>query len=168
MVFRTKLVYLIFGLIISPSLMAQACHLTSGWNDMQIQTIRVSDDAQEKNILARIADNNHERAAGYQWICASAAQDTAVLFVFSKSFSSAFHMRNVFVPLDIYFFDEMGQQVDAMVMRPEPPGQDIEPRYYHPKAAFQYALEIARPQDYDLQSVPRPLNLVVKSLAKRH
>lgn len=152
--------------MLSPALMAQACHLTTGWNDMPTQTIRVSSDAVEKDLSARIADSNSERAAGYQWICASAAEDTAVLFVFPKSFSSAFHMRNVFVPLDIYFFDETGQQVAAMVMRPEPPGQGIEPRYYHPQAAFQYALEIARPQDYDLQSTPKPLRLVIDSLPK--
>jgi uncharacterized membrane protein (UPF0127 family) len=112
----------------------------------------------------RIADNSSKRAAGYQWICEADSNNTAVLFKFSEMVPSAFHMRNVYIPLDIYFFDDSGEQIDAMVMRPEPPGQGINPRYYQPVSAFRYALEIARPQTHDLKSTPTPMRLLIDSL----
>ena len=130
---------------------------------MQVQLLR--EPGQEVFTLSvRKADSAQERAAGYQWICEADALDTAVLFVFPRLVPSAFHMRNVLVPLDIHFFDETGRQVDAMVMRPEPPGADIKPRYYRPGGSFRYALEIARPHSHDLESTPAPLRLQVDSL----
>jgi uncharacterized membrane protein (UPF0127 family) len=116
------------------------------------------------SLAIRIADGAQERAAGYQWICERDAVDTAVLFVFPKMIQSTFHMRNVYTPLDIYFFDDAGNQVDAMVMRPEPPGLDLEPQYYQPGGPFRYALEIARPQAHQFNSTPAPMRLLIDSL----
>lgn len=118
----------------------------------------------ERMIPVRIADDAEERAAGYQWICPEDASDTAVLFVFPKMFYSAFHMRNVFVPLDIFFFDGQGRQVGAMLMQAEPPGQGIKPRYYSPSAEFRYALEIPRSSAHDSTSPAAALSLVLESL----
>lgn len=143
---------------------AQACHVTPGWEAMGSMEIKLQKGDEISSLQVRMADSASERAAGYQWICAVDTQNTAVLFVFPRMIPSSFHMRNVYVPLDIYFFDESGIQVDAMVMRPEPPGQDIKPRYYQPVGAFRYALEIARPQSHDLESTPVPVRLLVESL----
>lgn len=127
---------------------------------MEVGRIELQSADQLRTLNVRIADDKDERAAGYQWICEPDAQGSAVLFVFSRQKASAFHMRNVWVPLDIYFFDDTGAQVDAMVMRPEPPGAPIKPRYYQPRGTFRYALEIARPANHDLESIPVPVRLV--------
>ncbi len=131
---------------------------------MAAQSVQVVEAGQIKTLIVKIADDNRERSAGYQWVCPSTAQNTAVLFVFDREFLSAFHMRNVFVPLNIHFFDASGKQVDALVMRPEPPGLGLKPRYYSPATAFRYALEVAQPADHDLQSTPPVLSLVLDTL----
>ena len=131
---------------------------------MESRQIEVRSAGRILTLEARIADSNNERAAGYQWICGDDAKDSAVLFIFPAMIESAFHMRNVIVPLDIHFFDAEGVQVDSMVMRPEPAGVEVEHRYYRPASGFQYALEIARPANHDLQSTPALLQLLIHSL----
>ncbi len=166
MIFRLNLSILssLMLVLFSPLAYAQACHLTPGWEAMDNGKITLNQNGENISLAVRIADRSRQRAAGYQWICELDAANTAVLFVFPKTIHSNFHMRNVYVPLDIYFFDDAGNQVDAMVMRPEPPGLDIKPRYYHPDGAFRYALEIARPQAHQLDSTPEPMRLLPDSL----
>jgi len=144
--------------------MAKSCHVTPGWESMSRAQLMLEQAGEKSLFSVRIADNAAKRAAGYQWICPNDAENTAVLFVFPRMVPSAFHMRNVYVPLDIYYFDDAGNQVDAMSMRPEPPGQGLKPRYYQPDGPFRYALEIARPQSHNLNSVPVPMRLLVDSL----
>ncbi len=132
---------------------------------MHLSEVQLVSAGSSKILQVRVADDPAERAAGYQWICQSDAVDSSVIFIYPSMTFSAFHMRNVLVPLDIYFFDASGAQVDAMVMRPEPPGMPLKPLFYRPGAAFQYALEIARPADYDLQSVLPSLSLKLNSLS---
>jgi len=143
---------------------AQQCHMTPGWKAMSEGEVSLERGGKTLPLAIRVADDAQERAAGYQWICERDAADTAVLFVFPTSMNSTFHMRNVYIPLDIYFFDNTGNQVDAMVMRPEPPGVDLEPQYYQPGGPFRYALEIARPQTHQLSSTPAPMRLLIDSL----
>ncbi len=131
---------------------------------MPMQAISVYQVDASLQLEARIADESHERAAGYQWICADEAESSAVLFVFESEVNSSFHMRNVFVPLEIYFFDASGQAVDQMVMRPEPPSFKGARRYYHPKGAFKYALEIAQGSEYDLSTKLVPLQLLIETI----
>ncbi len=154
---------LLVMVFIVPLANAQGCQLTPGWGSMRKAEITLKQNAEYISMVVRVAENSQQRRAGYQRICEQDAANTAVLFVFPKSIHSYFHMRNVYVPLDIYFFDAAGNQVDAMVMRPEPPGRDITPRYYQPDGAFRYALEIARPQT-QLDSVPAPMRLLPESL----
>jgi len=151
-------------LLFSSLAMAQGCHVTPGWEAMSRVDVVVEQGGEKISMAIRMADNGQERAAGYQWICDQDAAGTAVLFVFPSTMHSSFHMRNVYVPLDIHFFDENGSQVDAMVMRPEPPGQGFSPRYYQPAGPFKYALEIARPQTHQLDSTPAPMRLWLDSL----
>ena len=162
--FYVRLVCLLILLSCSSVSWAQPCRSTAGWKEMSAQSVQVIEAGQVKTLMVKVADDKKERSAGYQWICPSTAQNTAVLFIFEREFLSAFHMRNVFVPLDIHFFDALGKQVDALVMRPEPPGLGLKPRYYSPAAAFKYALEIAKPEDHDLQSTPVSLSLVLDTL----
>ena len=143
---------------------AQACHTTEQWQHMAIKEIVLYDADKPVHVQAHIADDSKERAAGYQWLCTKEVQQTAALFVFSRNIRSAFHMRNVNVPLDIYFFDELGKLVDAKTMQPEPAGSGLKPTYYLAAGKFRYALEFARPQDYDLSKTPKPLTLDINSL----
>ena len=154
---------LILLVVISATGHASGCHETPGWAGMVQAEIQLERDGETISRTVRLADEAAERAAGYQWVCPEQARDTAVLFVFPRAISSAFHMRNVYVPLDIHFFDRQGKQVDAFVMRPEPPGHAARPRYYLASKPFSYALEIARPQTDALQSAPANLRLLVES-----
>lgn len=161
MIFR---LVLIMSVLFSSLVEAQGCHITPGWEAMQSGEIMLEQAGEISPLTIRIANNVSKRAAGYQWICEKNANNTAILFIFSSMIPSAFHMRNVYLPLDIYFFNEAGEQVDAMVMRPEPPGQNITPRYYRPAGSFRYALEIAQPKTHDLESTPVPRRLIIDSL----
>jgi len=153
----SMLVFMLFSAYVS----AQECHRTPGWDSMRIGKINLEKAGQVFSLTVRVADNDTERTAGYQWSCEADARDTAVLFIFPKMLNGAFHMRHVYIPLEIYFFDEVGKQVDAMVMRAEPPGQGVEPSLYRPAASFRYALEIARPTDYEVTSSLVPMRLVL-------
>lgn len=143
---------------------AQACHTTKQWQHMSVKQIVLYDGDKPIHVQAHIADDSKERAAGYQWLCTEEVQETAALFIFSRNIRSAFHMRNVNVPLDIYFFDELGKLVDAKIMRPEPAGSGLKPTYYLAAGKFRYALEFARPRDHDLNKIPKPLTLDINSL----
>ncbi len=93
-------------------------------------------------LSTRLADEAHERRAGYQWICPEEAENTAALFPFGGMIHTSFHMRNVYVPLVILFFDYQGDLVDAMRMLPE--ARTVgKPQYYRAKGPFQYALELS-------------------------
>ena len=153
---------LVYG--VATPLVAQECHLTGDWLAMDAIQIALESEGKQRLMPVRLADDSSKRAAGYQWICEQDSIDTAVLFVFPKTFYSAFHMRNVFVPLDIYFFDEAGRQVGAMQMQAEPPGQGVKPHYYSPSAEFRYALEIPGTGTHDLKPMLPALSLVVDSL----
>ena len=144
--------------------MAQECHMTDGWMAMGSAQIALESAGEQHLLSVRVADDSQKRAAGYQWICEQDSVDSAVLFVFPEKFYSAFHMRNVFVPLDIYFFDELGHQVGAMLMPAEPPGQGIKPHYYSPSAEFKFALEIPRFGAHDSTASPLAFSLVLASL----
>lgn len=151
-------------LLYSTSVQADGCYTTPGWEAMQTRQITLEREGDIVRLDVRQADTAKTRAAGYQWVCPEQAEGTAVLFIFPRSLPSAFHMRNVFVPLDIHFFDEQGRQVDAMVMQAEPPGHPERPRYYQASGPFRYALEIARAPTHDLQSAPAAMRLLIESL----
>lgn len=151
-------------IIVNGAVWAQTCHTTNDWRAMSSKNIQLAQDGTVRKMRVRIADDTAKRAAGYQWLCATDVEQTAILFVFQNEINSTFHMRNVFVPLDIYFFDAQGQQVGSSTMRPEPPGAPLKPRYYHAHSAFKYALEIARAPNHNLQSTPTNLRLLVGDL----
>ncbi len=103
--------------------------------------LKLGGDA-ELTLTTLIADEKHERHAGYQWVCPDNTTDTAMLFPFDGMIHTLFHMRNVYVPLAILFFNRSGSLVDSMYMRPEANTQG-KPQYYRAKGPFMYALEVA-------------------------
>ncbi len=64
------------------------------------------EDASGKRVSlsARVAALPHERFIGFQGIPVEMGKDLAILFVFEEPVPSQFHMKNVFLPLDIVFF----------------------------------------------------------------
>lgn len=115
---------------------------TTGWSAMEMLTVGLIGEHNTHSLKVRIADEPHERAAGYQWICPETARNSGVLFIFSQSFLAAFHMRNVYVPLNIAFFDADGERVSFVQMAPEPPGGQQSERLYEASKPFKYALEM--------------------------
>ncbi len=69
------------------------------------------EDAAGKRVtlMARVADLPHERFIGFQGMPVEMGKDLAILFVFERPVPSQFHMRNVFLPLDIVFFGAEGE-----------------------------------------------------------
>lgn len=119
------------------------CHAqTEGWQSMTSSQIGLNVDGELRMLTVRLADDNRERAAGYQWLCETDAAASAILFEFPEDVHTAFHMRNVFVPLVIAFFDAAGKKVETLYMGAEPPGYDQPAQYYRPATAYRYALEI--------------------------
>jgi len=109
---------------------------------MQEKKIILLDDQGKKVPLrARIADEPAELAAGYQFICPQVIQNSAILFDFGRQFTSRFHMRGVFAPLDIAFFDQSGKLVNVAYMTAEPPGFSGRRKLYAATAPYRYALE---------------------------
>jgi len=72
---------------------------------MKERPVTLEDAAGKRvTLTARVAALPHERFIGFQGIPAEMGTDLAVLFVFERPVRSQFHMRNVFLPLDIVFF----------------------------------------------------------------
>lgn len=76
---------------------------------MSGQTLNLEDASGTRATLqARVAALPHERFIGFQGIPVEMGKELAVLFTFERPTPSQFHMRNVFLPLDIVFFAEDG------------------------------------------------------------
>ncbi len=115
---------------------------TGGWTSMQEKKILLINDRGEKIfLLARIADEPPELAAGYQYLCPDVISHSAILFDFGRQFTSRFHMRDVFAPLDIAFFDQSGKLVNVAHMTAEPPSFSGKRKLYSAAAPYRYALE---------------------------
>ena len=118
---------------------------TSAWSTMQQKIILLLNDSGDTiRLPVRIADESRELAAGYQFICPEVVRQTAILFDFGRPFTSRFHMQNVFVPLDIAFFDSAGNLVKIVHMSAEPPGFSGRKKYYSAGAPYRYALEVPK------------------------
>ncbi|MGR3913103.1 MAG: DUF192 domain-containing protein [Gammaproteobacteria bacterium] len=128
-------------LTLPPPLFAQsACRAANpGMANMRIVRIALLDAQRRRvEVRAHIADENFERADGYQHICPAVIRRSAILFRFDAPLATRFHMHNVHAPLDIGFFDARGVLLQSMVMRPYADGAEV---LYAPMRKFQYALE---------------------------
>ena len=114
-------------------------NLTSGMATMHQEEVSII-NGQGKIVRFKsyIADDNKERASGYQHICQAIINKTTILFVYSKSVSARFHMRNVKGALDIGFFDDKGVLIKSLRMDTYDDGNS---RLYYPGKPFRFALE---------------------------
>lgn len=129
---------------------------------MDVEEISLINDAGKiVSFESHIADDNKNRASGYQHICTDVINKTTILFVYSKSSYGRFHMNNVKAPLDIGFFDTRGKLIRTMVMNTY---EDGNKKLYDPGLPFQYALE-ARAGFFDEYKLSeKKSRLVVHSL----
>lgn len=107
----------------------------------QEQIILVNDAGHHVELSVFVADDNYERASGFQHICPGVVDETMILFKYPAAVFGRFHMQNVFAPLDIAFFDAEGRLIQTLLM--ETYTEDSKP-LYDPGQPFQYALEARR------------------------
>ncbi|MFH1609566.1 MAG: NosD domain-containing protein [Candidatus Bipolaricaulota bacterium] len=104
---------------------------------MKEQAVTLEDAAGKRvTLTARVADLPHERFIGFQGIPIETGKDLAILFVFESPVPSQFHMRNVFLPLDIVFFDADGAFLGRNRM--EADSKDL----YGSASPFTFAIEV--------------------------
>jgi uncharacterized membrane protein (UPF0127 family) len=109
---------------------------TPGVESMESMDITIEVSPEESRTFAMlIADQNDERAAGFQHICPEVISRTLILFVFPRDYTASFHMRNVFAPLDIAFIDSFGGIVDIQTMDTYVLGARDHPLYSPPVPA---------------------------------
>lgn len=127
------------GLIISMPLMAACVSTTPGIDAMHPETIRLqNDEGRPVTLDVLVADDGHERASGFQHVCAGVIDETLILFRYPDEVNGRFHMQNVHAPLDIAFFDARGKVLSVKLM--ETYRGDWKP-LYGPARPFQFALE---------------------------
>ena len=88
-------------------------------------------------IAVKVAEDDEQRAAGFQCATRDEIQQTRVLFDFGGEIVTAFHMQNVIAPLDIAFAKADGRIFAIQRMTPSPTA------VYQPMGAFRYAVEAA-------------------------
>ncbi len=104
---------------------------------MHERLLTLEDAAGERvELLARVADLPYTRFIGFQGLPIDMARELAILFVFQTPTVSQFHMRNVFLPLDIVFFGTDGVFLGRTTM--EADVQDL----YGAADPFMMALEV--------------------------
>jgi len=92
---------------------------------MHERTLTLEDASGERvTLTARVADRPHTRFIGFQGLPIEMARELAILFVFETPTVSQFHMRNVFLPLDIVFFAADGAFLGRNAM-----DADVQDRY---------------------------------------
>lgn len=91
-------------------------------------------------LAVRMADDDRERAGGFQYVCPATIASTSIYFVFDHPLDPTFHMHHVQAPLDIAFIDAGGVIVDIQRMEPYARGA-TRYRYYSPRAVVAAALE---------------------------
>lgn len=91
-------------------------------------------------LAVRVADDNREKAGGFQYICPATIDTTSIYFELDRAYRPSFHMHNVEAPLDIAFVDPQGVIVDIQRMEPYTLGA-THYRYYSPPGAVVAALE---------------------------
>jgi uncharacterized membrane protein (UPF0127 family) len=112
---------------------------TDGIRAMHVEAISfLNSNGRLMEFESLVADDNFERASGYQFVCEETIQKTTILFVYPAAKRAKFHMNNVKGALDIGFFDDRGMLIDQMLMDTYDDGNS---RLYSPTKPFRFALE---------------------------
>lgn len=106
-----------------------------------IEVTLIRKDGTQHNVLAKLADNNTTRAAGFQRVCAETIAAMPILFVFQREAMPSFHMNNVVAPIDIAFVDKQGRFESIQAMKPYSILQRKKP-LYSPNRPVVYAFEV--------------------------
>lgn len=114
--------------------------VTPELQQMDQQKVTLLTGIKSHSINVHIADQPHEQAAGFQFICPDAYSNTQILFVYNQEISVRFHMRNVRDSLDIGFFDMNGALIEVQTMQPYPADAKRGPTT-GPSKPFRFALE---------------------------
>lgn len=138
-----KIVIVVLLMITQVFVIAQSssdCELsTVGMSVMHVESISfLNSDGRLIEIESFVADDNFERASGFQFICEEVIEKSTILFVYSTAKRARFHMNNVKGALDIGFFDDRGVLIDQMLMDTYADGNS---RLYSPNQPFRFALE---------------------------
>jgi len=75
-------------------------------------------DGSTFEVVVKTADDNKERAAGFQRVCAETVAAEPILFLFEKDMLPSFHMHNVVASLDIAFIKKQGVIDSIQAMYP--------------------------------------------------
>lgn len=131
-----SLVFVIAGAIHAK---AECVNTTMGLSSMHQERIVLVNDAGKRVALpVFVADENYERASGFQHICRNVIDKVLILFRYEAATFGRFHMNNVYAPLDIAFFDVDGRLIKTLLM--EVYTEESKP-LYDPGVPFRYALE---------------------------
>lgn len=93
------------------------------------------------DLEVRVADSGRERSAGFQHVCPATVQSVSILFLFETPGIPRFHMKNVYMPLDIAFIDNSGVIRSVQTMRPYVIGS-LEKKTWSPSVPTVAALEV--------------------------
>jgi len=98
--------------------------------------VLVDSEGNEAELEVLVADEYHERFLGFQALPPEWARDLAILFVWDEPGKYKFHMRNVYLPLELFLFDVEGNLAGKISMETDPE------KIYEPEKLFTFALEI--------------------------
>jgi uncharacterized protein len=102
---------------------------------MPTRVISIETASGKLTVSVKVADDDEQRAAGFQCAASDEIERTKILFDFGDERNTAFHMQNVAAPLDIAFAKGDGRIFSVQRMVPSPTA------LYHPLGTFRYALE---------------------------
>ncbi len=106
-----------------------------------IDVTLIREDGSRYTMPAKLADNNPNRAAGFQGVCESTIESMPILFVFEREALPNFHMNNVVASIDIAFIDKSGDVESIQSMKPYSL-IELKKKLYSPKRPVLYALEV--------------------------
>lgn len=137
-----RVTVLILLAILAHGAAADCVPMTEEIGQMDVRNVRLAAaDGRQVDLEVRVADSGRERAAGFQHVCPETADAVSILFLFSQSVTPRFHMKNVYMPLDIAFIDNTGEISSIQTMRPYVSGAR-EKKLWGPPAPVVAALEV--------------------------
>lgn len=115
---------------------------TPKWEQMEYREVVAISEAMRRDVLVvKLADEAPEWAAGFQHVCPDVIAKAPMLFDFKRLRRGAFHMHNVYAPLDIGFIDKNGTLFELQRMEPYILGSTGAGRTYRPSRPYVAALE---------------------------